>query len=166
VAAAVGALEAAVIPSSSKLLLQQQQQAAVVDNDVHILLLNPWMLWHGQGLQQAVQQLPTADVMLQRQLQHLASASCAQHRVLAALRQLLLGWLKQAAAAGVAVEPVVVQLAQLVAAACRGDQLHQNSSSSSRNRSSSSRVGHRVQQATQLQWQRIVVQLPELRRCR
>jgi hypothetical protein len=105
-----------VVPSSSQLLLQQQQhqqQPPVVFGDEMLtLLLHPWVLWHKQGLQQAVQQLPTADVMLQRQLQHLTSAECAQHKVLAALRMLLLAPMKQAAAAGVALEPGVVQLAQ------------------------------------------------------
>jgi hypothetical protein len=160
VAAAVAALELAVVPATTRLQRQhqqyhrphhpqrqqqeqqqEQQQPVVFGDDMLTLLLNPWLLWHKQGLQQAVQQLPTADPMLQRQLHHLASANAAQHRVLAALRMLLLGRLKQAAAAGVTVEPGEMQLAQLVAAACSEEPAPQEQQQQQKQRQQQQQTG-------------------------
>jgi hypothetical protein len=79
----------------------------------------------------AMLQLRTPDAVLKQQLQDALSAPSTVRGMLVALRLLLLNKLQQAAAAGVAVEPDLEHLAQLVAAACSEDQRLQNITSSS-----------------------------------
>jgi hypothetical protein len=103
VAAAIAALKAGVV--------QQKIPAGVSAHQMQSSKLRR-TLWT------AVLQLRTPDAALKQQLHAALLAPSTVRGMLVALRLLLLNQLQQAAAGGLAVESGVVQLAQLVAAAC------------------------------------------------